>query len=76
MNKSQKSIFVDCHVFDASAQGTTTYLKGIYLELIKDKEINFYLASFYRIIYCPFLVNMTTSFILNILQKINIKDCL
>lgn len=47
MNKSQKSIFVDCHVFDASAQGTTTYLKGIYLELIKDKEINFYLASFY-----------------------------
>lgn len=47
MSKSEPlKIFVDCHVFDGSAQGTTTYLKGLYQELIKDKAISFFLASF------------------------------
>lgn len=40
-----KNILVDCHVFDQSLQGTTTYIKGIYLELIKIKSINFYFIS-------------------------------
>lgn len=39
------SIFVDCHVFDGNLQGTTTYLKGLYHELIKDKSKNFFLAA-------------------------------
>lgn len=39
------NILVDCHVFDQSLQGTTTYLKGIYLELIQDKTKTFYFVS-------------------------------
>ena len=39
------NIFVDCHVFDGNLQGTTSYLKGLYNELIKDKTKTFYLAS-------------------------------
>jgi glycosyltransferase involved in cell wall biosynthesis len=39
------SIFVDCHVFDGNLQGTTTYLKGLYQELIKDKNKIFFLAA-------------------------------
>lgn len=38
-------IFVDCHVFDGNFQGTTTYLKGLYSELIKDKSFHFFLAA-------------------------------
>jgi glycosyltransferase involved in cell wall biosynthesis len=38
-------IFVDCHVFDGSFQGTTTYLKGMYLEMIKDKTIQYFFAA-------------------------------
>lgn len=38
---------MDCHVFDGKAQGTTTYLKGIYSELIQDENILFYVISFY-----------------------------
>ena len=33
----KKQFFVDCHVFDGNSQGTTTYLKGLYQELIKIK---------------------------------------
>ena len=40
-------MLVDCHVFDGKAQGTTTYLKGIYSELILDANILFYLISFH-----------------------------
>lgn len=36
------NIFVDCHVFDGNFQGTTTYLKGLYSELLKDKTKQFY----------------------------------
>lgn len=45
MNNTKTNIFVDCHVFDESFQGTTTYLKGIYLEMIKDKNYNFFFAA-------------------------------
>lgn len=38
-------IFVDCHVFDGNFQGTTTYLKGLYSELIKDKTMHFVLGA-------------------------------
>lgn len=38
-------IFVDCHVFDGSFQGTTTYLKGMYLEMIKDESITYFFAA-------------------------------
>lgn len=41
----QKKLLVDCHVFDGSFQGTTTYLKGLYSEFILDKSIRFFLAS-------------------------------
>lgn len=41
----QTKIFVDCHVFDGSFQGTTTYLKGIYLEMIKEKSIEYFFAA-------------------------------
>jgi glycosyltransferase involved in cell wall biosynthesis len=39
-------LFVDCHVFDGNFQGTTTYLKGLYSELLKHKSIHFYFASY------------------------------
>jgi glycosyltransferase involved in cell wall biosynthesis len=38
-------ILVDCHVFDQSLQGTTTYIKGLYLELLKDSSMTFYFVS-------------------------------
>jgi glycosyltransferase involved in cell wall biosynthesis len=44
MTKTLK-IFVDCHVFDESFQGTTSYIRGLYQELIKDKSKNFFLAA-------------------------------
>lgn len=43
---SNLNILVDCHVFDGSFQGTTTYLKGLYSELIKDKTKHFFLVAF------------------------------
>ncbi len=41
-----KFFFVDCHVFDGNLQGTTSYIKGLYQELIKDKRKTFFLAAF------------------------------
>ena len=38
-------IFVDCHVFDGNFQGTTTYLKGLYSELLKYKSKQFYFGA-------------------------------
>jgi glycosyltransferase involved in cell wall biosynthesis len=38
-------ILVDCHVFDSGFQGTTTYLKGLYKELIKDRDKEFFMAA-------------------------------
>lgn len=43
--KTKLRIFVDCHVFDGSFQGTTTYIQGLYKELIKDKSIAVFLAG-------------------------------
>ena len=43
--KAKLRIFVDCHVFDESFQGTTTYIQGLYKELIKDKNITFFFAA-------------------------------
>lgn len=40
------NFFVDCHVFDGNLQGTTSYIKGLYQELIKDKSKTFFLAAF------------------------------
>ena len=45
MNK-KTNIFVDCHIFDQSLQGTTSYIKGLYSELIKDTTKNFFFASY------------------------------
>ncbi len=39
------TIFVDCHVFDGNFQGTTTYIKGLYSELIQDKNFNFVFSA-------------------------------
>lgn len=39
------NIFVDSHVFDDGFQGTTTYLKGLYQELIKDTNKHFFFAA-------------------------------
>ncbi len=38
-------IFVDCHVFDGNFQGTTTYIKGLYTELIQDKTCHFFFGA-------------------------------
>jgi len=40
-----KKILVDCHVFDETFQGTTSYLKGLYSELIQDKSKTYYLVA-------------------------------
>lgn len=36
---------MDCHVFDGSFQGTTSYIRGIYQEMVQKKHIQFYFAS-------------------------------
>lgn len=38
-------IFVDCHIFDKSFEGTRTYITGLYQELVKDKSKTFYFAA-------------------------------
>lgn len=40
------NFLVDCHVFDGSFQGTTTYIKGLYQELIKDSSKTFFFVSY------------------------------
>lgn len=40
-----KKILVDCHKFDEDYQGITTYIKGLYTELIKDNNYHYYLVS-------------------------------
>jgi glycosyltransferase involved in cell wall biosynthesis len=44
--KTKINVLVDCHVFDIKPQGTTTYINGLYSELIKDNNINFYFVSY------------------------------
>lgn len=38
-------IFVDCHIFDKSFEGTRTYITGLYKELIKDNSKEFFFAA-------------------------------
>ncbi len=45
MENHKIKIFVDCHVFDGGFQGTRTYIQGLYLELIKQSEIEFFFAA-------------------------------
>jgi len=40
-----KSILVDCHVFDGGFQGSRTYIEGLYKELVQYKDVTFYLAA-------------------------------
>lgn len=46
MNSQNKlRILVDCHKFDEDLQGITTYLEGLYKELVKHEDITFFLAA-------------------------------
>lgn len=45
MSNTKINIFVDCHIFDKNYQGTTTYIKGLYQELILDQNKHFFLAA-------------------------------
>lgn len=38
-------VFVDAHVFDSAFQGTTTYLNGLYMALVKDPDFEITLAA-------------------------------
>lgn len=59
-----KNIFVDCHVFDGNFQGTTTYIKGLYSELIKDKNYHvFFGATNIEIIKDIFGIHENVTFI-------------
>lgn len=44
--KNTTAVFVDCHVFDNGFQGTRTYIEGLYAELIKQKDLHFFLGSY------------------------------
>jgi glycosyltransferase involved in cell wall biosynthesis len=46
MQHKKTKIFVDCHVFDKSFEGTRTYIQGLYLELIKSENLEFYFAAY------------------------------
>ena len=39
------NLLVDAHVFDGKYQGTRTYIEGLYKELIRYKDVNFYFAA-------------------------------
>ena len=39
------NLLIDCHVFDGKFQGTRTYIQGIYSQLVKHDDINFYFAA-------------------------------
>jgi glycosyltransferase involved in cell wall biosynthesis len=39
------NLLVDCHVFDGKFQGTRTYLEGLYKEMVKHRDIEFYFAA-------------------------------
>ena len=38
-------LLVDCHVFDGKYQGTRTYLQGLYRQMVKFSDIDFYFAA-------------------------------
>lgn len=39
------NILVDCHVFDHGFQGTTSYIRGLYTEMIKNDAFEYYLIA-------------------------------
>lgn len=38
-------LLVDCHVFDGKFQGTRTYIQGLYAEMVRHRDIDFYFAA-------------------------------
>ncbi len=38
-------ILIDCHVFDHGFQGTTSYIRGLYTEMIKNDAFEYYLIA-------------------------------
>lgn len=38
-------LLVDCHVFDGKFQGIRTYLQGLYAEMVRHLDIDFYFAA-------------------------------
>lgn len=38
-------LLIDCHVFDGKYQGTRTYLQGLYKEMVKHLDMDFYFAA-------------------------------
>ena len=45
LSNSKINILIDCHVFDGKFQGTRTYIQGLYSEMIKHQDINFFFAA-------------------------------
>ena len=39
------NLLVDCHVFDGKFQGTRTYIEGVYRNMLKHGEIEFFFAA-------------------------------
>lgn len=39
------NLLIDAHVFDGKYQGTRTYLEGLYKEMVRHKDINFYFVA-------------------------------
>lgn len=38
-------LLIDCHVFDGKFQGTRTYLEGLYKEMVKHEDVDYYFAA-------------------------------
>ena len=39
-------LLVDAHVFDKGFQGTTSFIEGVYQELVKKENLEIYLAAY------------------------------
>jgi glycosyltransferase involved in cell wall biosynthesis len=47
MEKDNKiKILIDCHKFDEDFQGITSYIQGLYCELVKDNRFHYYFVSY------------------------------
>lgn len=42
---NKRKILVDCHVFDHGFQGTTSYIRGLYTEMIKKEDFDYYFIA-------------------------------
>ena len=45
LSNASFNLLVDCHVFDGKFQGRRTYIQGLYSEMIKHQDINFFFAA-------------------------------